>query len=310
MPRGVCKRPLRVAIKTQLYRGFVIALMRANTTLRLNRIGPVMFEVILYAALATIVCVVMYTVLGKSVGRGPGEDAVELFRPGTPDTPKMVEPVLQTSSVPGMNDIFKLDRSFNMANFTDGAKTAYVMILEAFASGDKDTLRNLLSDNVYAAYEGAIDAREAEGLRQITDLGRLKGAKIVAGETDGKWMRVSVQYSAELASSLVNSDDEVVQGDPDVLANIAEVWTFTRKAGASDPTWLLDDVAPSEGDDLEADPTPDTKATDTQVESSSSTVKKPSAKKTVAKKPAAKKPVSKKPTTQKPAAKKPSDKKP
>lgn len=279
-----------------------------------------MFEVILYAALATIVCVVMYTVLGKSVGRGPGEDAVELFRPGTPDTPKMVEPVLQTSSVPGMNEVFKLDRSFNMAGFTDGAKTAYVMILEAFASGDKDTLRTLLSDDVYAAYEGAIDAREAEGLRQVTDLGRLKGAKIVAGETNGKWMRVSVQYSAELASSLVNSDDEVVQGDPDVLANIAEVWTFTRKAGASDPTWLLDDVAPSEGDELEADPTPDTKVTDTKGGDAQDggglptddkpVAKKAAVKKPAAKKPAAKKPVTKKSVTKKPTAKKPTDKKP
>lgn len=218
-----------------------------------------MFEVILYAALATVVCVMLYTVLGKSVGRGPDEDAVVMFKEPTPDAPKIVEPVAETSSVDGMNSVLAMDSNFTIKNFTDGAKTAYVMILDAYADGDKDTLRSLLTDDVYAVYAEAIDAREKEGLTQVTDLGRLVSAEIVRGETQGKWMRVSVEYKAELASTLKNADGEVVEGDPNILASISEVWTFTRKAGASDPNWLLADVDPSEGDTLEADPTPDTR---------------------------------------------------
>ena len=73
-------------------------------------------------------------------------------------------------------------------------------------------------------------------------------------------MHISVRYKAELASALVDAAGEVVEGDPDTLSLVSEVWTFTRKAGDTDPNWKLSDVAPSEGDVLEADPTPDTSA--------------------------------------------------
>ena len=221
--------------------------------------GLIMFEVILYAAIATIVCVMLYTVLGKSVGHGDN-NPVDVFNDNQPETPKIIEPVIETSSVEGMGSVIALDKNFRQSEFVEGAKTAYVMILEAFADGDKETLKSLLVDDVYTVYADAIDTREAEGLRQVTDLGRLVGAKIVRGETDGKWMRVSVEYDAELASSIVDAEGELVEGDPDVLASVSEVWTYTRKAGSSDPNWRLADVAPSTGDELDADPTPDTSA--------------------------------------------------
>jgi len=193
------------------------------------------------------------------VGQGP-EEALDIFKPNAVDAPKIVEPVFESSNIDGMNAVMKLDNSFNMAEFVGGAKSAYVMIVEAFASGDRETLEELLTDDVYKVYVDAIDAREADDLTQVTDLGRLVSAEIVRGDVDGRWMSVSVKYNAEIASAIRDADGEVVQGDPDVLASIEEVWTFTRKSGASDPNWKLSDVAASEGDVLEADPTPDTKA--------------------------------------------------
>jgi len=73
-------------------------------------------------------------------------------------------------------------------------------------------------------------------------------------------MRISVRYKAELASALVNSEGDTIEGDPDTLASINEIWTFTRTAGSNNPNWRLADVEPSGGDELEADPTPDTTA--------------------------------------------------
>lgn len=218
-----------------------------------------MFEVILYAAIATIVCVMLYSVLGKSVGQGSAEP-IDIFKGDEDNSPKIVDPVVETSFVDGMNDVIALDKSFRQKEFLSGAKTAYVMILEAYADGDKETLTTLLAEDVYNVYAAAIIAREKDGLRQVTDLGRLIGAKIVRGDVDGKWMRVSVEYKAELASSILNAEGEVVQGDPDVLASVEEVWTYTRKAGSNDPNWLLADVATSTGDDMAADPSPDTTA--------------------------------------------------
>ena len=67
---------------------------------------------------------------------------------------------------------------------------------------------------------------------------------------------------SDLTSALLDEEGNVVQGDPDVLSSIAEIWTFERNLKQSDPTWRLADVAPSEGDELEADPSPDTKPSD------------------------------------------------
>lgn len=220
-----------------------------------------MYDVILYAAIATIVCVMLYTVLGKSVGRGPEDDAdLPDFITGknTAETPKFVAPVYDGPNVPGLEDVMKLDPDFSPMGFLDGARVAYPMILDAFADGDREQLEPLLTPDVFKVYSDAIDSREENNLRQITDLARLMSAKLERAETQGKVMRVSVRYEAELASALVDAEGETVEGDQDTLASINEIWTFTRTAGSSNPNWMLADVEPSGGDELPADPTPDT----------------------------------------------------
>ena len=214
-----------------------------------------MYQVVLYAAIATIVCVMLYTVLGKSVGQGP-EAGIDLMKKNP--KPAIVPPVDDGTPKTGLDAIAQADPNFSPAYFMDGAKAAYSMILEAFASGDRDQLKELLTKDVYKTYSDAIDAREADNLTQVTDLGRLRHAAIQDSNLEGKTAQISVLYEAELTSALMNAEGEVVQGDPDILSSISEIWTFERNLKSSDVNWLLSDVAPSEGDDLEADPTPDT----------------------------------------------------
>ena len=102
-----------------------------------------MYEVILYAAIATIICVMLYTVLGKSVGQGPesGFDADKAIKNFQNKDNKVVQ--LNTPAGPptGLEAIAAADANFSPAYFMDGAKAAYSMILEAFAAGDKDNRR-------------------------------------------------------------------------------------------------------------------------------------------------------------------------
>lgn len=221
-----------------------------------------MYEVILYAAIATIVCVMLYTVLGKSVGQGPeaGIDAEKAIRDFTDKKNKVVQLEKPTGPPTGLEAIAQADSNFSPAYFIDGAKAAYSMILEAFAAGDKEQLQSLLTTDVYKVYLGAIETREKDELTQVTDLGRLRKAMIKEAVLDGKMARIEVLYESQLTSALMDKEGNVVQGDPDVLSNVSEVWTFERDVKSSDMNWRLSDVAPSEGDELEADPTPDTKS--------------------------------------------------
>jgi len=190
------------------------------------------YEVIIFAALAVIVCVMMYSVLGKQVGKGPEDplnlDKIFKGKEGPATGGSNVVP-LAGSVKTKFSPIQAIDASFSEGHFLDGAKAAYSMILEAFASGDKDLLKSLLTDDVYMVYEDAINAREAQNYRQVTDLGRLKSAKVETVKMDG------------------------------AIARISEVWEYERNLKSSDINWRLADVVPSEGDALAADPTPDTK---------------------------------------------------
>jgi len=222
-----------------------------------------MFDVIIYAALATVVVVVFYSVLGKQTGFGSTpEEKIDPVSFGMEDPNRKAAPEEPDPEVErlGLSGITRLDPSFSIAHFMSGATAAYSMILEAYANGDRDLLKDLLTPDTFAIYDEAISAREAAGQTQITDLGRLRKASIQAARTEGSIAHISVLYEADLTSALRDSDGELVMGDPDVLSSISEVWEYERDMKGSDLNWRLANVEPNEGDALEADPSPDTTA--------------------------------------------------
>jgi predicted lipid-binding transport protein (Tim44 family) len=228
-----------------------------------------MFDVMIYAALATVVCVMMYSILGKQTGFGSGPDqkldpqAFGMEGPAndTEEGPDAIEREkdLQEAERLGLSAITRLDPSFSIAQFMDGANQAYSMILDAYAGGDRALLGELLTDETYAVYDAAITAREAAGQTQVTDLGRLRKTSISGARTEGSIGFIRVLYEAELTSALLDAEGKLVQGDPDVLSAVSEIWEYTRDLRGDDPNWRLAEVEPSEGDALDADPTPDTK---------------------------------------------------
>ena len=221
-----------------------------------------MFDVIIYAALATVVVVVFYTVLGKQTGfGGVPEEKVNPVDFGMEDPDRKAAPEADPEVERlGLSGITRLDPSFSIAHFMSGATAAYSMILEAYANGDRDLLKDLLTSETFAIYDEAITAREAAGQTQITDLGRLRKASIKAAKTEGSIAHISVLYEADLTSALRDADGELVMGDPDVLSSVSEVWEYMRDVKGVDLNWRLANVEPSEGDVLEADPSPDTTA--------------------------------------------------
>src|SRR5579862_5737781 len=59
-------------------------------------------------------------------------------------------------------DIKLYDRGFDTEHFLSGARAAYEMIVTAFARGERDVLRPLLSTEVFETFDQAIKAREAK----------------------------------------------------------------------------------------------------------------------------------------------------
>ena len=82
----------------------------------------------------------------------------------------------------GLDAIVAADSSFDAKSFIAGARGAYEMIVNAYAEGDRRTLKSLLSREVYEGFEGAITEREKRGETVESHFVSLDEAEITGAE--------------------------------------------------------------------------------------------------------------------------------
>ena len=139
----------------------------------------------------------------------------------------------------GLRAIRDADPNFDPRSFLDGAKSAYEMIVTAFAEGDRQTLRQLLASDVYENFEAAIEAREAAGETIEQTFVGLEDARLeTAAVRDGEAF-VAVRVVSQLISTTRDRDGAVIDGDPDAVVEVRDVWTFARDVDSDDPNWRL-----------------------------------------------------------------------
>jgi predicted lipid-binding transport protein (Tim44 family) len=139
----------------------------------------------------------------------------------------------------GIAKLAEADPNFTPQSFIQGAKTAYEMILEAFARGDKGSLNNLLSKDVFDGFAAAIDARNAEGQKLESRFVGIEKADLQAVALDGKRAAVTVNFVSEIISATLAKDGSVIEGDQKEIREVNDVWTFERDTGSRDPNWKL-----------------------------------------------------------------------
>ncbi|WP_048647222.1 Tim44/TimA family putative adaptor protein [Nitratireductor soli] len=139
----------------------------------------------------------------------------------------------------GMRAIRDADASFEPKSFVEGAKMAYEMIVMAYADGDRRTLKNLLSREVYEGFVAAIDEREKRNEKIESSFVGIDGMDIIAAEMKGTEAHVTLRVVSELISATRDSAGEVIDGDPETVAEVKDVWTFARDTRARDPNWKL-----------------------------------------------------------------------
>lgn len=136
-------------------------------------------------------------------------------------------------------DLRTADRSFDPKSFVEGAKLAYEMIVTAFAEGDRKTLKNLLSREVYDGFVGAIADRESRGETVTSNFVAIEKAEITDAALRGRSAQVTVRFVSQLITATRNRDGNVIQGDPNAVADVTDIWTFARDVSSRDPNWKL-----------------------------------------------------------------------
>lgn len=207
-----------------------------------------MYAIILFAMVAGFLALRLYAVLGKRSGHEqpmpkPAEERAPLPPLRTIDVvPEVREPGgrgIEAGAEQGLRAVIGADASFDLAQFLEGAKSAYRMILEAFWKGDTETLEWLVGDDVRHAFEQAISERNTAGHVLDNRLITIERATIAEASVEGRVARIAVRFDADIASVTRDQEGNVIAGSLSDAVETHDIWTFERNLRSQDMNWKL-----------------------------------------------------------------------
>ncbi len=218
------------------------------------------FDIVLLALIAAFLVFRLRSVLGRRDGHegrpgGPfsppsssgqkqnNEKVVRLpERSERPSEAAADEPLASETEGPleaGLTQIRIADERFSPDEFLSGARIAFEMVLSAYADGDREKLRGLLSDEVYANFAQSIDERESrDEMVDITLVG-FNAVELVEAYMAGRTAHVTVKFSSQQINVVRDSDGHIIEGDPSDVQDVVDFWTFARDTRSADPNWTL-----------------------------------------------------------------------
>ena len=144
-----------------------------------------------------------------------------------------------SATADGLDALVNLDKSFDPRHFLDGAKHAYEMIVTAFAQGDRKTLKNLLSKDVFDGFNSVILTREQQGdSSEVTFVSIDKNDLVHAQAKDGV-MQIAVRFQSKMIRVTRDKSGAIVDGSAETVVDVTDIWTYAKDADIRDPNWKL-----------------------------------------------------------------------
>jgi predicted lipid-binding transport protein (Tim44 family) len=218
--------------------------------------GLSFLDIVLVAMVAGFIFLRLRSVLGRRTGherqrpdpyrmREAGEEGVveppERERKGEDEHRRESEAALWAEDSPvgaGLTQVKIADTRFEPGRFVEGARAAYDMIVSCFARGDRDTLRQLLNDEVYENFIAAIAEREGQQQQMETTITAIKSADIVDARMNGRIAEITVKFVSDMVSVVRDQSGQNVDGPPQER-EVTDIWTFARDTRDRDPNWIL-----------------------------------------------------------------------
>ena len=182
------------------------------------------FDILIFAAIAGFIIYRLRSVLGKRTGFQKN-----ISQPKPQETKKQED----VQKIPSLMDnetklevVYKKVNNFNHREFLDGAKKAFEIIISSFNNGDKKTLKNLVSNDVYSAFEKAIDEKTNNPESQFYSL-------IVEGIADAKVENDTISISVNFIS------EQMLNNDEGSIVKNKDTWTFEKPVNSPNPIWIL-----------------------------------------------------------------------
>jgi predicted lipid-binding transport protein (Tim44 family) len=216
--------------------------------------GGFPIDIVLFGMVAAFLVLRLRSILGRRQGfERPAETPVQPDpRAGTAPQLKdgpVIDGTAEPASARALPDpasppgqilvgMAQIDHQFHPARFLDGAEAAFRIIVTAFAAGDRDKLRGLLSDDTFRAFDTAITARAAAGETQRTEIRAIGSAAIDHAELHGSTAAITVRFVSDQVNLTLGRDGHPTAGT-DAVTEITDLWTFERDLATVNPIWRL-----------------------------------------------------------------------
>jgi len=190
-------------------------------------------DIILLAMLAGFVILRLRNILGRKTGHQ--KKPINKYFPRGLEVMKDLE----------NNEAIKKDNVDENAKkqFLKGAEVAYEQIIISFAKGDKKSLKPLLEKEMFDRFSEVIDERRNKQLKSETTFIGLKSVKILEFKKIENIYKVTVNFVSEIITCVKDKNNQIIEGNPDTIKTVNDIWRFAKNMWSQDPTWYLVDTS-------------------------------------------------------------------
>ena len=192
-----------------------------------NQLGFV--DIILLAMFAGFIILRLRNILGRKTGH-QGKPINMPFEKGM----QILKDVENNESIRENNVNEEVKKQF-----LKGADIAYEQIITSFAKGDKKLLKGLLGKELFGSFSQVIDKRREEQLKYETTFIGIKSSKILEFKKIENIYKVTVNFVSEIITCVKDKNNQVVEGNPDIIKTANDVWKFSKNMWSQNPAWYL-----------------------------------------------------------------------
>ena len=188
-----------------------------------------LIDIILLAMFAGFIILRLRNILGRRTGH-QGKPMEKFFPKGM----KVLKDIENNNAIKTNNVSEEAKKEF-----LKGAEVAYEQIIVSFAKGDKKFLKNLIEKNMFKRFSDVIDERKNKQHKYETTFIGLKSTKILEFKKIENIYKVTVNFVSEIITCVKDKNNQVIEGSPDTIKTVNDVWKFSKNMWSQDPTWYL-----------------------------------------------------------------------
>ena len=126
--------------------------------------------------------------------------------------------------------------------FLKGAEIAYETIITSFAKGDKKKLDDLLTKQMLNNFHEAIEERNRLKISSDLTFIGVKQSDLEKYEKVNTNLFATVKFVSEIISVKKDSNNKIIEGNPDRIKTVTDHWKFTKNVSSKSPNWYLTEI--------------------------------------------------------------------